>query len=315
MSIVRISKEADKKLGAYVAAIIPKNRAVVGNEFLCGIGKRRRMRDMRRRSRPEASPRAFVRWAFAFVSAQAPPRTNLAGHAHRRPETPRMHGETLIDMPTVRIRLRPLSGLRELAYICSGRIFARSKCTRLPAPVAEAATVRGCQRRAFADTGKRRQHGLHGLERGERGVLRTEHETALPTRNFTKMPHDSELRQSAKSDVRSVCQRCAVANGARLPAPRTAERSETAEGRETLRVRYWTAGRVCQRHEQPSEARQPKAARTLRVRYWTAVRARRCGYGTGQRRAAIASVPSPDIKEPTDKMTDRSRFTRWGTWQ
>ena len=110
-----------------------------------------------------------------------------------------------------------------------GRIFALSKCTRLPAPVAEAATVRGCQRRAFADTGKRRQHGLHGLERGERGVLRTEHETALPTRNFTKMPHASELRQSAKSDVRSVCQRCAVANGARLPAPRTAERSKTAE--------------------------------------------------------------------------------------
>ena len=32
----------------------------------------------------------------------------------------------------------------------------------------------------------------------------------------TKMQHDSRPRQSAKSDVRSVCQRCAVANGARL---------------------------------------------------------------------------------------------------
>ncbi len=30
MSIVRISKEADKKLGAYVACIIAKNATVVG---------------------------------------------------------------------------------------------------------------------------------------------------------------------------------------------------------------------------------------------------------------------------------------------
>ena len=47
-----------------------------------------------------------------FVPIHAPPRQSLAGHAHRRPETPRADGETLIDMPMVRIRLRPLSGLR-----------------------------------------------------------------------------------------------------------------------------------------------------------------------------------------------------------
>ena len=135
-------------------------------------------------------------------------------------------------------------------------LVARSKCTRLPAPVAEAATVRGCQRRAFADTGKRRQHGLHGLERGEQGVLRTEHETALPTRNFTKMPHASELRQSAKSDVRSVCQRCAVTNASQRDAAGTVLASGAGE---TLRVRYWTAGRGNLRSAARAEALLPES--------------------------------------------------------